>query len=314
MAQGDQSRTTPATLVCVTRLATTPFWHFALCGVGVWVSIVLGTPTFASANERAASLSPPPHSRAAPGSVSTRPPVEQADPARFAGSRALQLAAPAPARLETTIDATLAADEMADTVRLTAALGTHLPLTVGGTLGVDLPLGWFAEAQLGMMPRGYVDVINDVTTSLDLYSDAVGELLSVALSGSIVLRTSLGVRPFGPSGLEVLVGYTGLNSGGGSTDEVTIERATGVTVPVSIDVPIEASLHAVHVAVGFRHLFDDHLFFQGRVGWVHTVSADAIVDVGDRAAISQQVELVVSDTLTSYGFSPELQLQAGYRF
>ena len=94
--------------------------------------------------------------------------------------------------------------------------GTHAPLSFGGDLGLDLPLGFFARGHVGWMPSFYVDTINAFATSAGWYDDATAELITGAIENSLILRASGGLRiPF--VGLEAFVGYTAITLGGGTT-------------------------------------------------------------------------------------------------
>lgn len=264
----------------------------------VWVGCALVVSTIANAEDRGAALSSP------------RP---------RSASLARTLAAPAPGIRAPGVrfrnDAVAEESDSSGPVRFSVSLATHLPLSLGASAGVEIPQGIFAELHLGWMPRAYVDLINGFATDLGLYDPALGDLLGASLSGSMVVRASAGVRPFGESGLELLLGYTRLTSGGSETSNEIIQRATGSSLPaLGEGIPVEATTHALHVALGVRWLFDGGWFFRGRLGYVHTISATADVQVPDRPAISSQAAALVVDTLTQYGFSPELQLDAGFRF
>lgn len=82
--------------------------------------------------------------------------------------------------------------------------------------------------------------------------------------------------------------------------------------------PVDATLHAIHVAFSWRWLFlEDHLVFRVGLGFVYTLNARVHMKAEDGARGGRDVErseTYVEDTLETYGFTPELQLGLGYRF
>ncbi|HJK98944.1 MAG TPA: hypothetical protein RMF84_17110 [Polyangiaceae bacterium LLY-WYZ-14_1] len=200
-------------------------------------------------------------------------------------------------------------------------VGTDFPIGLTAGVGLELPKRLLLRAQAGWMPPAYLEVINDVSTGFDWYSDATAALIEAAVDDAFILRLSVGWRPFENEGFELTGGYTLLLGGGGVTSTEAIEAATGQSVNLRRDesnVPVDATLHAIHAAFSWRWLFlEDHLVFRVGLGFVYTLDARVQMKAEDGARGGRAVErseTYVEDTLETYGFTPELQLGLGYRF
>ena len=195
--------------------------------------------------------------------------------------------------------------------------GTHFPVSLGVDAQLEMPHRILSRAHLGMMPPGYIDVINATATGLDFYDDATADLIAAAVEQTIVVRIGAGYRPLAHRGLELGLGYTLAFGGGSLTSSDNIAQASGQQVGErSGGIPITSTLHALHVDVGWRWHIETRWVLCVAVGYLHTVAASTNIDVGrDRqSGPVRAAEAYVNDQLTSYTRSPELKLSFGARF
>lgn len=222
---------------------------------------------------------------------------------------------------------TSAADELgdpdrtprhADPVGFDLAIATHVPISLGVEANLVLPLGFLLRGHFGFMPEPYVGLINGVATGLGAYDSSVAALVDRSAGNAFVMRLSAGMRPVPGYGFEVLAGYTMIRANAQVPVE-EFEQATGQSMPGMEGVGLGATLHAFHVEMGWSALVWDHLVIRASIGWVHTLGAEAGIDVPqairDRAGGRiEEIEGDVRENLTTYGFSPELRVGVGYRF
>jgi hypothetical protein len=212
-------------------------------------------------------------------------------------------------------------------VQLDLGVETELPIAVGAYLGAELPGRILLQAGAGVMPGPYMSAINGVLTSAGAYDATVGNLLQDAITNSFVLRLSAGWRPFPDHGFEILGGYTLLTLGGTAAEgdlvnAVLSEVHAAAQVPggSSATIPLSATLHNVHVTLGWRWLLaSDHLVIRASLSYLQCLAASTSASVPGlgpamQSAVSQQVDALVSPYFTSYVKMPLAGLSAGYRF
>jgi hypothetical protein len=150
------------------------------------------------------------------------------------------------------------------------------------------------------------------------HDELTADLISAAVDHAFVLRLGVGWRPFEAEGFELSAGYTLVAGGGSVTSAEAIEAASGQEVDPrgSAQVPARTTLHAIHARVGWRWIFEEHVLLRVAVGYVHTLHADTVIDVGRGrpGGPAEQAEDYVDDILTSYALSPEVQVALGYAF
>lgn len=116
-------------------------------------------------------------------------------------------------------------------VRVTAGLGTDVPIAVSAFGRVELPYRLRASTSLGVMPGPYVDLVNAVVTGVGGYDDNVASLVRSALSTSLAWRTHVGWRPFPKLGLHAEAGYGLVALGGSATTTELVAAVTGNAPP-----------------------------------------------------------------------------------
>jgi hypothetical protein len=208
--------------------------------------------------------------------------------------------------------------------------GTEAPISVGGVATLEVPGRILFQLGVGFMPHGYVNAVDGFLTAVKAYDANVSGLVRSSLGNSFVLRASGGWRPFPNAGLEIMGGYTLMTMGGSATaadliNAVLIESGSGQRVPqggaLAAEIPLAATLHNVHVSLGWRWLLaDDHLVIRASVSYLQTLASNVSVDLSNTQASAQQV--AVNDALnafvgpyfTKYAKAPTLGLSAAYRF
>ncbi len=180
------------------------------------------------------------------------------------------------------------------------------------------------QFDLGYMPEGYGSAINGMMESFGVYDSAVGNLIDGALDGAVVVRGSVGWRPFESAGFEIWGGYTSIAlSGSVSADDVSglvggdfasqlaAELITG-------DVTLDSQLHNFHVGLGWRWVIVDHIVLRANLGYTQTVASSSSIELPGQETAAALANPVVDKTLdgvfTDYVKLPTVGLSAGYRF
>jgi len=200
------------------------------------------------------------------------------------------------------------------------AVATHVPISLGLEANLVMPLGLLLRVHVGFTPEPYIGVINGVAQTFEAYDDYVAQAISRSGANSFVLRLSGGIRPVPGYGFEILGGYTMIRGGAHITTQ-DFEAATGQSMdyPGLETIGISGVLHAFHVEMGWSALVWDHLVIRASLGWMHTLGAEAAIDVPAdlRARAGGRIEETESDIrrgMTTWGFSPEARVGVGYQF
>ena len=208
-----------------------------------------------------------------------------------------------------------------------AGIETDFPIFVGGYLGAELPGRILLQLGAGAMPAAYSGAVNGVLMSSGAYDQTIGGLVQRALGNPFVLRASAGWRPFTNHGLEILGGYTLVMMSGSETEgdiinAVLTEAGASQRVPAGsgVTIPLSATLHNVHVSLGWRWLLaDDHIVLRASLSYLQCLAANVGVSVpalgqAMESAVNQQLNTFVSPYFTSYVKTPLVGLSAAYRF
>lgn len=212
---------------------------------------------------------------------------------------------------------------------LDVGAGTELPISVGGLVAAEVPGRILFQVGLGVMPKGYVNVVDTFLTSVGAYNQSVSGIVRGSLGNSFVLKASAGWRPFSSLGFEILGGYTLMTLGGsvGASDAINAvlgDTGSALRVPAgaNVDIPLAATLHNVHVTLGWRWLLaEDHLVIRASLSYLQTVAANmnvSLANLGAVAAYEGQVNTVLNDAIQplfkTYAKAPTVGLSAAYRF
>ena len=205
--------------------------------------------------------------------------------------------------------------------------GTDFPASLGLRASLEGPLRLRATLGVGYLPGGYVDVINAFEQEIGSYDQATADFIRQTISDSIVVRATLGWRPFRKEGFYFELGYTFGGLGGGVTTQELVEAATGLTLSDGASssertFDAAASLHLFVGEIGWEWLFfGDHLVLRASLGFLFTLGADSDVEAQFVPRFPNAVhqfeaasENYIVDTFTSYVHAPTLNVQLGYRF
>ena len=246
-------------------------------------------------------------------------------PAVTSAQYAEQLGSPA-APLPVTAGAVAGSDEpstdsvpsSADAWTFDLSALTSVPLSVGVAAQVQAPIGLFANVSFGHTPAAYLGMVASLLRDQGVYRDRVAPVISEATAnGGWNVRLGVGLNPV--EGLELGIGYTYL--GAASTlSTASLELATGQRLQHlgMTEIPIHINIHALHGRVGYRVVVGQ-LVMRLSVGWTHTVAAEVHLEVPDvirerPGNPATEFEQAAGDAFSQYGFTPEVQLSAGYRF
>lgn len=196
---------------------------------------------------------------------------------------------------------------------------TSMPVSIGVEAQLETPIGVFASLSAGHAPSAYLETVAAMLRGADVFGPGLDPLVQEAIGqGAWNVRLGVGVRLV--EGLELSVGYTYLTASTALSPE-TIEAATGQRLrwPGMTEVPMSIDVHALHGRLGWRFVIEDHFVVRAAIGWTHSVSTSAHVEVP--AAVRElpndpatQIEDAVVEGFGRYGFTPEVLLSAGYRF
>lgn len=276
------------------------------------ITIVVAAP--AVAQEAAPSEPPPPPPQETapseptpsptPGAITFAPPIE---PVRDT------LSEPGPRRQSD--------------FHLDVGLGTEVPISVGGVVTAEVPGRVLLQLGLGFMPHGYAYGIDSLLTAVGAYDQTVSQLIRGSLGNSFVLKASAGWRPFEGHGLEILGGYTLVTMGGSTTTADVINAGLAesgssqrVGSAMSQDIPVAATMHNVHVSLGWRWLLaDDHMVVRASLTYLQCLGSGMSVSLpasgqSMEASVNQALNAFVGPYFTKYGKAPTLGLSAAYRF
>lgn len=187
--------------------------------------------------------------------------------------------------------------------------GTDFPLSVGAHLRAELPGRLQLGVAAGLLPRPYLDTINEVLVSMGAYDQNTAELIAAALHNALVLRGQLGWRPFASSGFYFSGGYTLVTLGGSLTGSEIVSAATGVSPPGSERVEVQAtsSLHQAGVELGWRWPLGQRFRLEAAIGGFVTLAASTQMDSPDSPVFSRLAtplfaagENYLNDRYTSY--------------
>jgi hypothetical protein len=206
-------------------------------------------------------------------------------------------------------------------------LFTAFPTDVGLRGTLEGPGRVRLTSSVGLMPRPYLDAINDTATDQGWYDEDTADLIDAALKDALVLRAHLGWRPVERIGLQLEAGYGWIGLGGGLTGAEIIEAKYGFDMSYWLgddyNFRSEASLHRVEASVGWEQVFREHLLIRFDLGGSYTFAAkaevhrdfdggwlfnDALDDLED------DMEDDLEETFTRSVHTPIIALGVGWRF
>jgi len=212
--------------------------------------------------------------------------------------------------------------------------GTEFPLMVGVGATYEHPTRLRLDVNGGFMPDAYVDALNWILTTFDVYDETTADLIDDVLTNALLGRAELGFRPWEERGWTAALGYqhlrvfgstAGLTSFVDGVDEDALETAQEFTGNLTIDIAV----HQIHGELGYERAlmadrFGDHLRIRGTVGFAYTLRANTTADttqepsnpIHETAAdiVIYEAEVYLDDVFEEWVHIPTLGVSAGYRF
>lgn len=191
-----------------------------------------------------------------------------------------------------------AADPAPGFAALSLGAGSDFPISIGlharSELGPRLQLGM----SLGVLPRPYLDVINDTLVRFGAYDEETAALISAALNNAVVWRTHLGFRPFRSSGFFVTGGYTWIGLGGDLTGSQALYALTGIDSDSeqlsNLQLDATAMAHQAGLELGWRWRLGNFLSVEAAAGGFYTFAASSDLSFEDDPPLSPLLEPVLS--------------------
>lgn len=202
-------------------------------------------------------------------------------------------------------------------------VGTRAPALIGVGVVYPLPHRLRLATEIGILPGGYVDMINAVVQAFDGYGDATAELVEIATRNSLLVHIDAGYQPFANRGFYAGVGYSLATLGGASSGQELLEEVVGVTAPESRDgstteFDIASTLHNVEVLLGWRFDLPQRFTLRTELGVLWCVAAAVDVEVTSEragtAALETAAEIYLVETYERYVVSPTIGLWVGRRW
>lgn len=208
----------------------------------------------------------------------------------------------------------------AELPRLTAEIGTDVPLGVGAS--GEIELGRRARFGLGLLwtPAAYVAFADEVGQAVGGYDDVTSAIVRASTENALALRFRAGVRPFVNEGFYVDVVYTLLTLGGAFTSEdlaQTVGQTGGGGSETGFN--LSSTIHQLGFELGWRFLLPERLALRVALGGSFTFAADVTAEaVGSSRApnLARTVEdagaQLVEDIYTAYVHVPVITVALGW--
>lgn len=196
-------------------------------------------------------------------------------------------------------------------------LSTSIPVSVGGSIGLDLPGRFRLQIEAGVMPSAYVDLVNELANVVGAYGPSQASLVRSTMADAAVVRIMAGWRPAKKAGLEFYAGYSGIFATRGRLDADQIQTITGRDIGNfgRSSLGVQSSVHAVYLRAGWRILITDHLIVRLGIGLSVVTGTDTTVETvpGVPDAIVEEVTTSVADKILEVGVLPDVSLAIGLR-
>ncbi|MGM0578163.1 MAG: hypothetical protein ACQEXJ_20730 [Myxococcota bacterium] len=200
---------------------------------------------------------------------------------------------------------------------------TDLPIQVGGQGTFELPGRLRLGVSVGVMPRGYIRMINEIGTGAGWYNEATADLVGSVLTNSLVIRPKVGWRPVPDRGLYFDGSYTLAALGGAVTGPELFALASGIDPPdgaENAEVRADAALHMLGLEVGWAWTVQPGLRLRAAVGGTFTLgsSTDVTYDgpgggTANARTFERGVEGYLNDVFRSYVHTVVLSVGVGWR-
>ncbi len=217
------------------------------------------------------------------------------------------------------------ADTSPPDVHIHLVAGTRAPVELSLGLAISAPGSFRFGTTFGLLPGGYVSLINELIIALGGFDDATGELVTAALQDSFVWRIRAGWQPDPEVGFLVDVGYAIATLGGGLDSAATLAATSEFDLPPSgadQSVAISSTVHMLDIELGWTFDVGSGFFVTPTLGFAATISSSSSVtaDWEVPAAAADDVRGFETDSAAfldgifeSYVFTPTLAVVLEYR-
>lgn len=195
---------------------------------------------------------------------------------------------------------------------------TTAPIHIGANVIGELPGGFRLSSAIGVLPRFYVDGINEIAEATGAYDEQVGQVIEDSLASSLVWRTHVGWRPI--AGLYLEGGFGLVTLGGGASEAQVIALAFGIDTPFDprARYEVDVSLFMLDLEVGYEFWVADRLSIRLGAGAATTVGASASVERQGREELLGMIfariaEAELEDIAERYVHTPTLTVAVGWR-
>jgi hypothetical protein len=202
---------------------------------------------------------------------------------------------------------------------------TDFPIDVGLAVDVETPQRVRFGLGVGVVPRPYVQAINEVCVAAGCYDEATATLIDDSIRGALTLHPVLGFRPLPRAGFVVEAGLKIALLGGSNTPAGLVAGLTGEELPeaetdTDRTLRAAATLGLVTAKVGW--VWEPKRAFVVRldVGGAFTVFSDTTIlaPEGSRAPrvwdpLTAAGEAYLDSTLQTYVHTPTISLGIGWR-
>ena len=205
----------------------------------------------------------------------------------------------------------------ASPVSLALGAGTDFPLSVHAAALLELPGRVQLSTSLGLLPRSYLEVLNDVLVETGAYGEDEALLVEDSLSSAVAWRTFLGWRPSAQRGFYFAVGYTLLTLGGNVTSTDTLFRALGLAVPDELQeevalARVRSTLHQGAAELGWQWQLPARLKLKLGLGGFTTFAASSSLEPEVAEPLASLVEPLLSPAEVELNDTYREHVHGGY--
>lgn len=201
---------------------------------------------------------------------------------------------------------------------------TNAPVDIGGRLSLETPFRLRLSTGLGIVPGGYLGLINNAVEATGAYDELVAGLVNTGFDRGRVWRTQLGIRPFKNSGFYIDGGYARVSLAGSLFGSDVSSLANSIEIEGQnvgdAGYDLRSTIDMWLVEIGGQWTVADHLLVGFGVGVMGTVRARSRAipnfEAGQQVAVETISQTAVDDfdgQLEKYGYVPTLTLRIGYR-
>lgn len=206
--------------------------------------------------------------------------------------------------------------------QLSLEAATRMPIDVGGQVRLQSPFWLRVTAGAGVVPRGYVGMLNGALAANNVYDPIAESLINSAFESGWTYNFRVGIRPSRTLGLYADVGIGRAQLSGG-LDVATVAATTDTTLPVNdfdaYGYGVETNFDLLIAEVGWEGHIGDHFLLGIGVGLLAVTNAQSTATANFEEAQTEviteatdEATALLDDTIESYGYLPTLTVRLGF--